>query len=64
MLPFVRISWSKWIGCVYRMDRKRKVSKVFKINPQGIRLRGDQKTDGIVYKQILRNGKLQIGKRD
>ena len=25
---FVRISWLNWIGCVNKMDRKRKVIKI------------------------------------
>ena len=46
------------------MDSKRKVSQVFNSNPQGSWLRWHPKTDGeIVYKQILINAKLQIGKR-
>jgi hypothetical protein len=46
------------------MESKSKVSQVFNNNPQVSRLRGRPKTDGgIVYKQILINAKLQIGKR-
>jgi hypothetical protein len=37
-LSLVRISRLKWIGHVNRMDSKRRVSKVFSNNPQGIRL--------------------------
>jgi hypothetical protein len=43
ILSFVRISWLKWIGHVYRMDSKRKVSQVFGNNPKGHRLRGRPK---------------------
>jgi hypothetical protein len=46
------------------MDSTRRVSQVFNNNPQRRRLRGRPKTDGgTVYKQILINPKLQIGKR-
>jgi hypothetical protein len=47
------------------MDGERKVSQVFNNNPQGSRLRVRQKktNGGVVYKQILVNAKLQIGKR-
>jgi hypothetical protein len=47
------------------MDNKRKASQVLNNNPHGRRLRGPKiKKDGrIVYKQILRNAKLQIGER-
>ena len=42
------------------MDSER---KVFNNNPKGNRLRGRSETDGgAVYKQILINSKLQIGK--
>jgi hypothetical protein len=45
-----------WIGCVNRMDTKRKVSQVLNNNPQGSRLRERPKTDGgAVYKQISIN---------
>jgi hypothetical protein len=45
------------------MGSNRKVSKVFDINPKGSRLWDDQDTDGgAVYKHILINEKLQIGK--
>jgi hypothetical protein len=45
------------------MDRTR--SEVFNNNPQGSKLNGRLKTDGgTVYKQILINAILQIGKRD
>jgi hypothetical protein len=33
-LRFVRIIWLNWIGHVNRMDIQRKVSQVFKNNPQ------------------------------
>ena len=40
------------------------MSQVFNNNPKGSRLGKDQDTDGgIVYKQILINEKLQVGKR-
>jgi hypothetical protein len=53
-----------WIGHVNRKDIKRKVSKASNNNPQGSRLKGRPKTDGvIVHKQILISAKLQIGKR-
>jgi len=45
------------------MNSKRKVSQVFNNNPQGSRLRGQPKTDGIGYKKILINPKLHIEKR-
>jgi len=46
------------------MDNTRKVSKVFSNNRQRSRLSGRPKTDGwIVYKQILINAELRIGKR-
>jgi hypothetical protein len=45
------------------MDRKRKVSQVFSNTPEGSRLRGRPNADGIVYKQIIINAKLIIGKR-
>jgi hypothetical protein len=46
------------------MDSIRKISQVFSNNPMGNGLGDDQDTDGgIVYKQILINDKLQIGKR-
>jgi hypothetical protein len=42
---------------------KWKPCQIFNSNPQVIRLRGRPKTNGgIVYKQILINAKLQIGK--
>jgi hypothetical protein len=64
ILRFDRLSWLNWIGRDNRMDSKRKVSQVFNNNPKGSRLGDDQETDGgIVYKQILINEKLQIGKR-
>ena len=37
ILSFVRINRLNWIGHVNRMDSKRKVSEVFKSNPQGSR---------------------------
>jgi hypothetical protein len=59
ILSFVRISRFNWIGRVYRMNNKRKVSQVFNNNLQGSRLRGRPKTDGgTVYRQILIEGKL------
>ena len=39
ILSFVRICLLNGIGLVNRMDSKRKVSKVFKNNPQGSQLR-------------------------
>jgi hypothetical protein len=64
ILSFVRVGRLNWIGNVNRMDSKSKVSKVFNNNPQGSRLRDDQKADGgIVYKQMLINVKFQSGKR-
>jgi hypothetical protein len=43
---------------------KRK-NQVFNNDPQGSRLRGRPKTGGgTVYKQLLINGKLRVGKRD
>ena len=54
---------NKSIGHVSRMNSKRKVSQVFNNNPQGSRLRGQSKTDGIGYKKILINPKLHIEKR-
>jgi hypothetical protein len=35
MLSFFRISRLNWIGQVYRIDSKRKISQVFNNNPQG-----------------------------
>jgi hypothetical protein len=64
VLSFVRTVQLNWIGRINRMDGNRKVSQVFKNNPTGSRLEDDQDTDGgIMYKQILINGKLQAGKR-
>jgi hypothetical protein len=64
ILSFARISWLNWIGHVNRMNSKRKVSKYSTINLREVDYKDDQKTDGgIVYKQILINAKLQIGKR-
>jgi len=40
---FIGIRWLNWIGHVYRMDIKRKLSQVFNNNPQGSRLRGRSK---------------------
>jgi hypothetical protein len=40
ILSFVRVRRLSWIGHVDRMDNRRKVSQVFKNNPQGSRLRG------------------------
>ena len=46
------------------MDSKREASQVLNSNPQGRRLRGRPKTDGVtVYRQISTNTKLQTGKR-
>jgi hypothetical protein len=46
------------------MDDKTKVSRLFKNNPQGSRLRGRPKTEGgTVSKMVLISAKLQIGKR-
>jgi hypothetical protein len=46
------------------MDSRRKVSQLFKNNPQESWLRGQQTKDGeILYQQILKNAKLQIGYR-
>jgi hypothetical protein len=44
ILSFVSISRLNWIGQINRKDSNRKVSQVFNNNPQGIRLRGRQKT--------------------
>jgi hypothetical protein len=64
ILSFVRIIQLNWIGKIDRMDSNTEVSQVFNNNPTGSRLGDDQGTDGgIVYKQILINKKLQIGKR-
>ena len=61
MLEWVELGW---VGHVNRMEGKSKASQVFNNNPRGSRLRGGPKTDdGILYKQILKNAKLQIGKR-
>ena len=55
---------NKRLGYDNRMDNKRKLNQVFSNSPQGCRLRGRQKIDGgTVYKYILLNTKLQIGKR-
>jgi hypothetical protein len=43
MLPFVRINRLKLIGRVNGTENKRRVSKVFKNNPKGSRLRGRPK---------------------
>jgi len=52
------------IGYVNRMESKRKVSQVFKNNPQRSQQRGRPQTYGaIVYKEILINAKLNTGKR-
>ena len=52
------------IGHVNRMDSKITVSQVFNNNPKGIRRGDDQEAEiGVVYKQILINKKLQIGKK-
>jgi len=62
ILSFARISQLNWLGQVNRKDSKRKASQVSNNNPQGSRLRGRPKTDGvIVYKQILKmqNYKLE-----
>jgi len=46
------------------MESKRKVSQVFKNNPQRSQQRGRPQTYGaIVYKEILINAKLNTGKR-
>jgi hypothetical protein len=64
ILSFVRISRLSWIDHVNRKGSTRRVRQVFNNNPQGSRLRDDQKTDGgIVYEQVSINTKLQIGKR-
>jgi hypothetical protein len=64
-LSFVGISWLNWIGHVSRMDGNRKGSQVFNNNPQESCLRKKKKKTegGIVYRQILRNAKLQIEKK-
>jgi len=59
MLSFVRISQLILICYVNRMGSKRTLSEVFGYNPQGRRLRSV-----IVYKQMLINAKLQIGKTE
>ena len=43
ILSFVRMRRLNWIGHVNRMDRKRKVSSIFKNNPQRSRLSGRPK---------------------
>jgi hypothetical protein len=49
-----------WIGHVNRTDSKRKVCQVFN---REVHYEEDQKADGgILYKQILLNAQLQIGK--
>jgi hypothetical protein len=40
ILAYVRICCLNWISVVNRMGNKRKVSQVFKNNPQGSQLRG------------------------
>jgi len=46
------------------MDSTQKLGQVFNSDPQGSRLIGWPKTEGgIMYKQMLINAKLQIGKR-
>ena len=51
---FVRKCRLNWIGHIIAADSKRKVIQIFNNNPHGIRLTGDQKTDGgTVYKHIL-----------
>ena len=61
---FFRISCLNWIGRVYRMDIKKKLSQVFNINPQGSRLRGCLKNRWRNCVQTdVDNAKLQIGKR-
>jgi hypothetical protein len=64
ILSFFRISRLNWIGHVKRMFRKRNVSQLFKNNPHGSPLRQRPKIDGILYKQVIINAKLQIGKRN
>ena len=63
ILSFVRVRRLNWIGHAKRMFRKRKVSQLFKNNPHGSPLRQRPKMDGILYKQVIINAKLQIGKR-
>ena len=43
VLSFVRVGRLNWIGHVNRMDSKRKLSQIFKNNPQGSRIRGPPK---------------------
>ena len=64
ILSFVRKSRLSCIGHVNSLESKRQVIEVLNNTPRGSRLRGRPKTDGgIVYKQILINAELQIGKR-
>jgi hypothetical protein len=63
MLSIVKLGRLNWISYFRRMDSNRTVSHMLHNNSQGRRLKGRPKTDGgTVYKQILINAKLQIGK--
>jgi hypothetical protein len=50
---FVRICCCNWIGHVFTMESKSKVSQVLKNNPQGIDEESGKTDAGTVYKQIL-----------
>ena len=52
-----------WIGHVKRMVSIRKISQLFNNIPHRSPLRQRPKIGGILYKQIVINAKLRIGKR-
>ena len=62
ILSFVRMGRLNWIGHVNRMDRERKVSKIFNNNPQRSRLSGRPKKN---LEEMCTNNyaKLQVRKR-
>ena len=61
ILWFVRISRLNWIGHDSRRDSERKGSQV--VIQKSIKRMANKTDDGIMYRQILRNAKLQIGMR-
>jgi hypothetical protein len=64
ILSFVRKSRLNCIGHVNSLESKRKVIEVLNNTPHGSRLKRTTKRDGgIVYKHIVINAELQIGKR-
>jgi hypothetical protein len=61
IVSFIRLSRLRWIGHVSRMDKERKVYKIFCNQPQGTQVKGRPKNRWMVHCQTF-NAKLGTGR--